>query len=200
VKCLAAALLAIVAVVSHAKANDCAEFFPGFHQLFRPDQPRGVATAWLPQFERLLSATPVLSPREERWLDGELGSGDSNRVMRALASIEMKQRSVRQNAERLVHTTHQILSARDRVQEARWWLRLQNELLIGSNENIVALVNERRIGRAALPDLWQGGQMQGSDFVMWLTTARAFLAADIAQCTLPAVLGLPLPGTPGFDR
>lgn len=195
-----ALVIGAILVSAPALANDCREFTSEAVQLVPPDDHRSLARAWMPQLERYLGAVPALSPREEAWLMGELQSGNWNRISRAMATVEHHQMLVRRDAEYLVRFMRNVIAATDRTQQARWWLRIQSTLLFDVSEAVAALVAERRLDTDALPRPWVAPGGNEANARSWLRSSRIWFANDIAMCALPAVFGLPLPGTPGYER
>lgn len=201
-RCLAGVLaVGLLLPAAPSMANSCRDsIFAPFRVTTPPDNPRGLAQDWLPQFERFLNAVPALSPREEAWLNGELFSGDRNRLMRAREAPEFHQRAVRQDAESLVRYTRQALAATDRMQQVRWWLRLQGAVMHDVSQSIGVLTAQRQLNLNALPDIWRlPGPIAEVFEPNHVRLVREMLARDIGSCTVPVLLDLPLPGTLGFQ-
>lgn len=152
--------------------------------------PTTLAAAWLPEIERLYEAIPVLSPREEQWLEGELGSV---RAARTMNSREFALRQAKRNAGGLLGLARRLTEKRDRAAQARDWLWFAYALIDPDDAvELARLEAEGVIQRQATPWDWKwlaeregGATLQ--EAILW---GRMQLAQHVLGCTLPSVLGI----------
>lgn len=113
-KWLARALVVILPLFAApvvAGESACRVWDPVHPDRFAAD-PTTLAGAWLPDIERLHEAIPFLPPKEEGWLEAELGSV---RAARAANSGEFALRQAKGNAGGLLGLARRLTEKRDRA-------------------------------------------------------------------------------------
>lgn len=153
--------------------------------------PRKVAQFWLEPIERLYTAIPVLSPREEQWLDDELKQGDMNRYSRALQGTEYTIRSVRDDVRSLLASlrllTGKIKSTSKESPAEQWRFFTYTLIDYDAAVRLTKLVAKKVIERKSMPEAWSFFEGDGFRLDESIRASRMNLARHILICILPQV-------------
>ena len=159
-----------------------------------PSEPGALAVSLLPQFEKLNSNIPSLSPREDLWLDEEM-KAPGKRALRAFSSREYRLRWAKLNTTSLFATMRILigeLRKEDPPPKASSWLLVANWLIdTDATIHLANLVAAGVVDRDALPYSWTvfaGKSNTDQRFFDAVRNGRVFLAQHILTCTLPQIL------------
>jgi hypothetical protein len=146
-----------------------------------PEQS-ALAKYWVEAFERLDSAIPSLSPREQQWLEQEM-SGDGQRRVRAVESREFAIRQVKLDSGNLLAIVRALSEGTWRPSARTGWIFLANSLIDRHAEyHLERLVRDKVIAFDALPGSWTLGN-PGS-VASSVRYGRIGLAQHVLSCSL----------------
>jgi hypothetical protein len=180
-------LILSVSLLSTAKAHAelCAETPDGMYAA----SPKVFADAWLPQIERLYTALPSISPREEQWLTAE--SSDPQRHLRAIRSSTYAIKEAKLDVGSLLGSLR-VLPERVQPAEAassveRWALFAYTLIDYDAALHLARLAEENIVERSTIPERWT--LWAGSDFPLdqSIRAERTNLARHVLVCIIPQV-------------
>jgi len=170
---------------AEAYAEICAETPDGMYAA----NPKMFAEAWLPQIERLYTALPSISPREEQWLAAE--SNDPQRHLRAIRSSTYAIKEAKLDVGSLLGSLR-VLSEHVKPAEAmsaveRWALFAYTLIDDDAALHLARLVTDNLVERSTIPErwiLWAGPDFPLDDSIR---AERTNLARHVLVCVIPQV-------------
>jgi hypothetical protein len=181
-----------------ADAQSCAPAIRGPDGLDvspHPADPKALVEAWLPPIERLYSAIPSLSPREEQWLGDEeqfwLSGTNPERWYRAMRSTTYAIKQAKLDVGSLLGSLR-VLSGRVEREEPRstvedWALFAYTLIEYDAPAYLARLQEEGVIQSAEIPQDWTVFHEPGFPLDEALRARRLAFARHILVCIIPQV-------------
>jgi hypothetical protein len=146
-----------------------------------PEQS-ALAKYWVEAFERLDSAIPSLSPREQQWLEQEMSASDGQRRVRAVGSREYAIRQAKLDSANLLAIVRSLSEGKWRPSARTGWIFLANSLIDQfADQHLERLVRDKVIALEALPRSWS--VWADANRVGWVRYGRVGLAQHVLSCT-----------------